>query len=188
MRVDFRCSGTGTRLRPPGRALVTLVTGCLAAACGPLPRSWPTAPVMAPTRLTKSDLPPVLPPGARPGPTTVFPAQPSYLLAGRITGISVQGVEATTPAKTRRYRATLDPGQVFTFAYMLPDNYVLEIQTNSPRLLLQRLVGVWLERAVFLEIKIDPSLEAATVDDLPFAILPLAESGSGSATPRPDPT
>lgn len=173
-------------------ALLAIAAGILSIACGPLPRSGSSEPAVPVARITKSDLPPVLPPGSPPGPTTVLPAQPSYLLAGRISGITVQGVEATTPSGTRRYRASMAPNQEFAFAYLLPDNYVLEIQTGLKRLLIQRLVTIWPERALFLEIKIDPSLASATVDDLPFAIRPLTEVATGPATadqtPGPDPS
>lgn len=155
--------------------------GLLAAACGPLPRSGWGVPGPPPPRITKSDIPPVLPPGSLPGPTTILPAQPSYLLAGRIIGVPVQAVEATSPTKTRRYRASMASNQEFTFAYLLPDNYVLEILSGPKRLLLQRLVTVWPTRGMFLEIKIDHTLTSATVDDLPFAITTQAEESSASS-------
>ena len=137
--------------------LLLLACAALLTACTP---PW----------LVKSDLPPVLPGVVPPGPTVVHPPTTTYALAGKVTGLRIQHVEATALSTQRRIDSPVDAENTFQFAYLDPCLYQLTLVAQDRILTLHKVVQISLDRAVFLNIEVSLEPLVVLVDGVPVAV------------------
>lgn len=124
----------------------------------------------APVSLVKSDLPPVLPGLFPPGPSIIHPPQAGYTLAGRVSGLQIQHVEAKDLAKQERRVSEVDPRHEFRFEYLSPCHYQLTLVGATQSFVLQSVIQAHPERPRFLEIELKGTPLKATIDGLPVAV------------------
>ncbi|MNK74522.1 hypothetical protein D3C87_940400 [compost metagenome] len=122
-----------------------------------------------PSWLVKSDLPPVLPGVIPPGPTVTHPPMTGYVLAGKVTGLKIQQVEAVALSSQKRFDSPADAENTFQFAYLDPCLYQLTLVAPEMTLTLHKVVRVRAEQSLFLNIEVSLDPLAVTVDGVPVA-------------------
>ena len=123
-----------------------------------------------PTWLVKSDLPPVLPGVIPPGPTVVNPPMSGYVLAGKVSGLKIQQVEAVAISSQQRFDSPADAENTFQFAYLDPCLYQLTLVAQDMTLTLHKVVRIRAEQSLFLNIEVSLDPLAVTVDGVPIAV------------------
>lgn len=122
-----------------------------------------------PPWLVKSDLPPVLPGVIPPGPTVINPPMTGYVLAGKVSGLKIQQVEAVAISSQARFDSQADAENTFQFAYLDPCLYQLTLVASDVTLTLHKVVQIRAERSLFLNIEVSLDPLAVTVDGVPVA-------------------
>ncbi len=143
--------------RFPRKGLILLSCLSLVVSCTP---PW----------LVKSDLPPVLPGVIPPGPTVINPPTSSYMLAGKVTGLQIQHVEATALSTQKRFEAPAEKDNTFQFAYLDPCLYQLTLIAQDSTLTLRKVVQISTERSVFLNIEVSLDPLQVLVDGVPVEV------------------
>lgn len=123
-----------------------------------------------PPWLVKSDLPPVLPGVIPPGQTVINPPIAGYVLAGKVTGLQLQQVEAVAISSQKRFESPTDAENTFQFAYLDPCLYQLTLVSQDMTLTLHKVVLIRAERSLYMNIEVSLDPLEVLVDGIPVAV------------------